>query len=57
MSDQSKDRSSICEIMGCSGPDATTRWIITEDQGKRELRVCWNHSEGDIDPESVPATA
>ena len=61
MSDQSKDQSrdhaSICEIVGCNGEGTTTRWVITEDHGKRELRVCWKHEEGEIDPEMIPAGA
>ena len=57
MADQSKDGASICEIVGCSGEGTTTRWIITEDSGKRQLRVCWEHAEGDIDPENVRAGA
>ena len=57
MTDQSKDRASMCEILGCSGEGTTTRWVITEDHGKRELRVCWKHSEGELDPEKIPAGA
>lgn len=57
MTDQSKDRASMCEILGCSGEGTTTRWIISEDHGKRELRVCWKHAEGELDPEMIPAEA
>ena len=57
MSDQSEAYPSICEIVGCSGEGTTTRWIITEDSGKRQLRVCWEHAEGDIDPETVRSGA
>ena len=57
MSEQSKSPASICEIMGCSAAGTTTRWIITEDSGKQELRVCWEHAEGDIDPEKLPTSA
>lgn len=57
MSDQSNEHASICEIMGCSGEGTTTRWIITEDHGKRELRVCRKHEEGDLDPGKIPAGA
>ena len=57
MSDQSNDHASICEIMSCSSEATTTRWVITEDQGKRELRVCRKHEEGEIDPGMIPASA
>ena len=52
---QSEGHVSICEIVGCSGEGTTTRWIITEDGGKRELRVCRDHIEGEIDPERFSA--
>lgn len=57
MTDTSKDHASICEIMSCSGEATTTRWVITEDHGKRELRVCSKHEEGEISPEMIPAGA
>lgn len=47
----------MCEIMGCSGEGTSTRWIITEDHGKRELRICSKHAEGEIDPQEIPAGA
>lgn len=57
MTDTSKDHSSICEILDCGGEGTTTRWVITEDHGKRALRVCWKHEQGEIDPEKIPAGA
>ncbi len=55
MSDEPTSQASVCEIMGCSSGATTTRWIITEDSGKRVLRVCWEHNEGEIDPEQIQA--
>jgi hypothetical protein len=41
---QSVSEASICEIVGCSSPATTTRWIIDEN---RQLDVCWTHAEGE----------
>lgn len=54
MAGQTIDSMSMCEILDCSSEASTTRWVITEDQGKRELRVCSRHAEGDVDPETLP---
>jgi hypothetical protein len=40
----------MCEIIGCSSPATTTRYLIDQD---RHLQVCWKHAEGEIDPNSV----
>lgn len=39
---------SFCDIVGCSGTGTTTRWVMTEKDGQREIHVCWKHAEGDI---------
>lgn len=48
---------SFCQIVGCTSPGTTTRWIMTEKDGRRQIEVCWKHAEGelteaDLDPES-----
>lgn len=44
---------SMCEIIGCSSPSTTTRWVMTEKDGRRQIEVCWKHAEGDVDPSSL----
>lgn len=39
---------SFCEVVGCSGQGTTTRWVMTESEGKREIHVCWKHAEGEL---------
>lgn len=57
MSGQGSGDTSLCEIIGCSGEGTETRWVITEDHGRRQIRVCWKHAEGEIDPEEVEAAS
>lgn len=49
MSDKTKTGGTFCEIAGCSGAATTSRWVVVEKEGKREIDVCWKHAEGDID--------
>lgn len=35
---------SMCEIIGCSSPATTTRWLIDEE---RHIQVCWKHADGE----------
>ena len=49
MSDHNEGaKPSMCEIIGCSGEGLTTRWVLEDKDGGREITVCWKHGEGEV---------
>ncbi|HEX6221849.1 MAG TPA: hypothetical protein VF115_12205 [Acidimicrobiia bacterium] len=47
------DEASMCEIIGCSGHGTTTRWVMEDKDGGRQITVCWKHAEGEITPDQL----
>ncbi len=56
-SSEPKGSSTICEIRGCNGEATATRWVFKDEDGGRQLEVCWKHAEGDLDPKLIPFTS
>jgi hypothetical protein len=54
-----KSSGSFCEIIGCTTPATSSRWVTLDDGDQRHVEVCSKHEDGDIsesDLDPVPAT-
>ncbi len=57
MSAPASGEASFCEIIGCAGEGTHTRWVFTDDDGRRQIQVCWKHAEGELDPAQIQASS
>jgi hypothetical protein len=43
----------FCVIPGCTSPSLTSRWVVLGSGVDREIEVCWNHAEGELELETI----